>query len=249
MHIRQIALVAADLEPTLEALTDILGIELAFRDPGVETFGLHNGVMPIGTSFLEVVSPQRDDTTAGRFLARRGGDGGYMVILQTVDLAGDRKRLEEHSVRVVWEVALDDIETIHLHPRDVGGAIVSIDEPHPPESWRWAGPDWQQRSRTDRCRGIIGVEIAAQDPAGMSRRWAEILGIPVRERDGGYDLSLDPGTVRFVPDTEARGDGVAAVQLDCADGDSLLEAARARGCETGANWVQIAGTRFDISRP
>jgi len=93
MRIRQIALVARDLDRAIEDLRAVLGLTGGFRDPGVAEFGLRNTVLAVGTTFLEVVSPVRDDTTAGRFLARRGGDGGYMVILQTADLAADRARL------------------------------------------------------------------------------------------------------------------------------------------------------------
>ena len=41
-------------------------VEVAFRDPGVAAFGLQNAVMPIGRTFLEVVSPVQEGTTAGR---------------------------------------------------------------------------------------------------------------------------------------------------------------------------------------
>ena len=99
--------------------------------------------MPIGNQLLEVVSPKEENTSAGRLLDRQGGDGGYMVILQTDDLAGARARAEAGGARVVWELALDDIATVHLHPRDVGGAIVSLDESKNPDDWRWAGPGWR----------------------------------------------------------------------------------------------------------
>ena len=126
MRLRQIALVAAELEPVVEALRETFGLGEPFPDPGIDTFGLCNAVFPIGSTFLEVVSPTRPGTTAGRLLERRGGDGGYMVIVQSDSLAVDRERVGALGVRIVWETKLDDAETIHLHPRDVGGAILSI---------------------------------------------------------------------------------------------------------------------------
>ena len=46
MRLRQIALAATDLTASVDALTDVLGIEVAFNDPGVAAFGLVNAVMP-----------------------------------------------------------------------------------------------------------------------------------------------------------------------------------------------------------
>lgn len=215
MHIRQIALVARDLEPTVATLCEAMGLEICHRDPGVGAFGLHNALMAIGDTFLEVVSPLEENTTAGRLLERRGGDGGYMVILQTDDIAADRARVEAAGVRVVWEATLDDISTIHLHPRDIGAAIVSIDQPIPSADWRWAGPDWRSRRRMDVVTSIVGAELAAQDPLRMAKRWGQVLGLGEPEAiDGGrFKLPLSPGELRFAPVADDRGEGLTTYDV------------------------------------
>ncbi|MEM7019769.1 MAG: hypothetical protein AAF512_20830, partial [Pseudomonadota bacterium] len=78
IRIRQICLVAHDLARIQGQLEAVFGIEVAFRDPGVGKFGLHNILMPIGNQLLETVSPQpgEHETPGGRYLQRRGGDGG-----------------------------------------------------------------------------------------------------------------------------------------------------------------------------
>src|SRR5260221_12854299 len=76
VRLRQAVLVAEQLEPTAEALRTALALEEPFRDPGVGEFGLANTVFALGDCFLEVVSPTRPDTAAGRYLARHGGEGG-----------------------------------------------------------------------------------------------------------------------------------------------------------------------------
>jgi hypothetical protein len=246
MPVRQVALVARELEPVVADLCAVLGIEVGFRDPGVAEFGLRNAVMPVGTTFLEVVSPVRSDATAARFLDRRGGDGGYMVIVQTADLDADRRRLASLGVRIVWQVTLDDIATVHLHPRDVGGAIVSLDQPSPPASWRWGGPDWQSKAHTEVVRGITGVTIEAIDPAGRAARWASVLGLASpNEADGdALALGLDRGEIRFV--RSSRADGIAAVRLDVVDAARALATARSRGLRTEGPRVWIGGVRFDL---
>ena len=76
LRLKQICLVAADLDPVEEQLKEILGLEVAYSDPGLSQFGLKNIMLPIGNGFLEVVTPVEENTTAGRFLERRDGDGG-----------------------------------------------------------------------------------------------------------------------------------------------------------------------------
>src|SRR5262249_60723920 len=93
----------------------------------------------LGDCFLEVVSPARADTAAGRYLDRHGGDGGYMVIFDLEDLDGARERVRESGIRVVWQIDLPDISGTHLHPADMRGAIVSLDRSRPYGSWRWGG--------------------------------------------------------------------------------------------------------------
>ncbi|MEN3272031.1 MAG: hypothetical protein V7636_792, partial [Actinomycetota bacterium] len=168
MRLRQVALVARDLDSVAKELESSLDLEEPFRDPGVAEFGLHNVVYALDDTFLEVVSPTRDDTTAGRFLERMGSDGGYMVIVQVDDLAATRKRAEELGIRTVWKIDLDDIAASHLHPKDLG-AITSVDQPVDPASWRWGGPSWEEHRAGAR---LTGVDVAGAEP----EKWAALLG-------------------------------------------------------------------------
>jgi hypothetical protein len=212
IRLRQIALVAADLDPVVEDLCRRLALSVCFRDPGVAEFGLHNALMAVGDQFLEVVAPTQDGTTAGRLLDKRHGDGGYMAIFEVDDLDDRLAQLQRSSVRVVWGVDLPDIRGRHLHPRDVGGALVSIDEPRPAGSCRWAGP-WRAHAETSVVSGIAGVTIGAADPAAMRARWAA--------------LGLDHA-VRFVP-AGPRGDGIDGVDLVATDRERAGECFTAAG--------------------
>ena len=99
IRLRQIALVARDLNQVTKDLHDVLGLEVGFRDPGVKVFGLQNALFPVGSQFIEVVSPIREGTAGGRYLERRAGDGGYMVITQCDDHAPRKKRVKELGIR------------------------------------------------------------------------------------------------------------------------------------------------------
>lgn len=247
MRLRQIALVARDLEPVVADLCAVLGIEVAFRDPGVRAFGLHNAVMPIGDTFLEVVSPVEPNTTAGRYLDRRGGDGGYMVILQCDDLDADRQRVAALGVRTVWQADLPGIRGTHLHPRDVGGAILSLDAADPPSSWQWAGHDWTRAVHMEVVTEITAVELQADDPLALAQRWSQVLSRPVAQTGGGVvRIVFDQGAIRFVKATDGRGEGVGGIDVSVSDRSRLLATARNRGITGGNDQITICGTRIRL---
>jgi len=246
MRLRQVALAVHDLEPALARLRQVLALGEPFRDPGVGVFGLVNAVLPVGDSFLELVSPARPDTSAGRWLARRGGDAGYMAIFQTADLAAARARVEALGVRVVWEAKLEAAATLHLHPRDLGGAIVSLDAMEPPESWEWAGPGWRERVRDEVASGVTGAVLEARDPEKLAAHWGEVLAVrPTPDADGSFTLGLERGTrVRFVPSPEAEEPALGAVEVAVRDRARFDAAARAAGVREPDGSARIAGTRI-----
>src|SRR5216684_2508390 len=86
-RLRQVALVARDCGQVAGELRRAFRWPPPFHDPGVGRFGLTNAVFAAGDTFVEVVAPAQPDTTAGRYLERRGGDGGYMAIFQVPDVA------------------------------------------------------------------------------------------------------------------------------------------------------------------
>jgi hypothetical protein len=225
VRLRQAVFAAGELEPVADTLRAALGLGEPFRDPGVGAFGLENVVFALGDCFLEVVSPTRPDTAAGRYLARRGGDGGYMVIFDLEDLAGARSRALAMGVRVAWEIDLPDIATTHLHPADMRGAIVSIDRSNPYGSWRWGGPQWTGQIGSGAAGRLAGVTVAVIDPPGVAARWGEVLGVePVSgqpiaaEAHGAAEaaptLALDGGSVRFARAEREREEGLVEVIVE-----------------------------------
>ena len=212
MRLRQAVLVAGELEPVVSALRSALGLGEPFHDPGVAEFGLVNAVFAIGDCFLEVVAPTRPGTAAGRYLERHG-DGGYMAIFDFEDVARARNRAQELGVRVVWGIDLPDISATHLHPADIGGAIVSIDSSRPYGSWRWGGPQWTGQVGTGAPGRLAGITVAVEEPAAVAARWGEVFGVAA---DGGAQplLVLDGGEVRFQAPTGAAARGVVEIAVE-----------------------------------
>jgi hypothetical protein len=199
-RLRQAVIASVDLDAVVEWLHAQLGLGEPFADPAVEVFGLRNAVFALGDTFLEVVSPITEGTSAGRLLARRGEACGYLVMFQVPSVAAARARAAENGVREVFAVDLEDMVEAHLHPSDMHGAIVSVSQPDPESAWRWGGPDWEQRSA---ALSVAGVTVSIRDAVGVAQRWETVL--------GGF------GGARFVSDGGERG--VTEIALDGGDPD------------------------------
>jgi hypothetical protein len=230
---RQICLVARRLAPVVDELQSVLGLEVCHRDPGVGKYGLENALFPVGDKFLEVVAPVRDGTTAGRYLDRRGGDGGYMVITQCDDLAPRRKRCEALGIRIANEIGYPEYRELQLHPRDVGAAMLSfgwqegarspggpwhpagvtLDSTVTPLSYSLGSPLAAPRPAV----ALIGAELQSEDPDRLARRWSEVIERPVRMQDGQRVIALDDATLHFTEAADGRGEGLAGLDLTCAD--------------------------------
>ncbi|HXH21519.1 MAG TPA: VOC family protein [Dehalococcoidia bacterium] len=252
LRMRQICLVASDLQKAEEDLSAVFGLAVCHRDAGVEVFGLRNFLMPVGNNFLEVVAPFREGTAAGRYLERRGGDGGYMVIMQTDDVLSARERVLSMGIRLV----LDDVARgrresagIQLHPRDVPGAIVELrqdqDDASPDGPWRPAGPDWKA-ARTGLVRAMTAAEVQTDDPPALARRWGEVIERAVSVGPRGPEIALDDAVLRFVPARDGRGEGLAGLDFEVADRARIMQAALARGCVADGDTVVVCGVRFRL---
>ncbi|MGC8512259.1 MAG: VOC family protein [Acidimicrobiales bacterium] len=197
MRLRQVAIVVFDLESTVETLGDALGLKVAFRDPSVGAFGLRNAVLPVGSQFVEVLSPTRAGTAAGRQMDRAGGEAGYMVIMHTDEHAAARSRVRDMGVRIAFEADHGGFQIMQLHPSDTAGSFLEVDyQPggdDPEGPWTPAGPDWQSQVDRSKVDAISALTVSSTNPGATCRRWAEILGVP----SNSLSLKVENATVNF----------------------------------------------------
>ena len=253
MRLRQVCLVAEKLEPTIETLASLLDAEICYRDPGIDFFGLENALLPVGTDFLEVVAPIKEDSAASRHLARRG-EGGYMLIMQCEDGLAARAHALAQGAQAVWQTDEKGIRATHFHPRSVPGAILSLDsmeetEPAtgPGRRWDWAGPDWRAHLRDNGIRGLAGAVVEAAENADVAGRWSAVLGRPASD-DASPQIDLEGGKLRFVP--AASGDALfSEFSLEHAEPAAVLERARELGLETSDSVVRVAGVGVELRPP
>jgi hypothetical protein len=252
LRLRQIALVAEHLAPVEQAIEAILGLSVCYRDPAVAEFGLENALFPIGNQFLEVVAPTQPGTAAGRFLQRRRGDGGYMVITQCDDHAPRRRRVEALGVRVAHEFVAEGFTNMQLHPQDTGGSFFEIDQQLGARGneldgpWVPAGNNWQAHVRTERVSAIAAAELQVDNPSAVATRWAEIAELPVEVGGVASLIQLDNARLRFVGCADGRPAGLAGLDLVSHDRDAVLSAATEHGAPVDGNSFVACGMRWNL---
>ena len=197
LHLRQICYIARELDPVIEQLSEVLGISACFVDPAVAKYGLCNTLLSVGNNFLEVVAPTQPGTAGGRYLDRRGGDGGYMVITQAKGRetqAAILERAKSEGVRIANQIEHPGSLGCQLHPGDMGAAFLEVDwDQHDDTDGHWhpaGGTDWQAHVCRDSTIDFAAVELQAEDRRALAQRWSAVIGTPLIERQDTLVLAL-----------------------------------------------------------
>lgn len=253
IQLRQICLVARELDSTIDDLEAIFGIHRCFVDEGVGKWGLVNTLLPVGRNFMEVVVPVEENTAAGRYLDRRNGDGGYMVICQadsTETQRTVRARALDHGIRIAHESDRDTWGICQIHPGDMRAAFFEIDwDEHHDFNGNWppaGGLQWQDKEDTSVTIDYAAVELQDPDPVGLAELWGNVAGLPVSRDGATLHMALNNVDIRFVEATDGRGAGLGGLDLKVADRDRILAAARERGAYVSDERVDVCGIRFHL---
>ncbi|KAJ4992389.1 hypothetical protein SVAN01_02098 [Stagonosporopsis vannaccii] len=260
-RLRQIALVAKDLDRARQLLTHVIGTEVIHEDPAVAQWGLKNFLIPLGGEFIEVVSPFKDGTTAGRLLDKRG-DGGYMIIMQTEDAKKRRQCIEAKGLsKVITSQEHGDTVFVQYHPKGIKGGMMPELDSHAPgpnnptplksrfSPWHACGSDHKtyypgmRRSAHLTLQGCI-LRLQPGDYAheAAAQQWEEIFGVG-RSRDL---LAFTNARMGFVPGREGYAEGLVSITVGVKGQDRLnaiLTRAREIGvCKNGR--VEMCGVHW-----
>jgi hypothetical protein len=249
IRLRQICLVARQLEPLIGDLSEILGLKECYRDGNVGKYGLENALLPIDTTLLEVVAPTQEGTAAGRFLDKTGERGGYMAIFACADPDARARNANAIGVRTANVIDHAPYHGVQMHPRDCRAAFIEFNHttdsddilgPYPP-----AGPEWQKAIRTDVTKAIVEVEMQSPDPADLAQHWGRIIGIPPQAgRDGLPEIALVNARFHFVP---GPAEIMSALALQVTGVDAILERAKAKGYAVAGNAFTAGGIAFRLT--
>jgi hypothetical protein len=248
LRLRQICLVAPQLEPVIGDIAAIMGLNVCYRDGNVAKYGLENALLPVDAILLEVVAPFQPGTAAGRFLDKTGGRGGYMAIFCCND--PDALGAHANSIGVCTANVIDHApyHGVQLHPRDCRAAFIEFNHtdgsddilgPYPP-----AGPDWQKSIRKDVTQALIGVEMQSLEPQALAEHWGKIIGVAVsNDSDGKPELKLPNCSFQFV---KGASDLMSGLTFRVSDPLEVCNSAEARGCKLLGDGFHVCGVDFHL---
>ena len=223
MRLRQLVFVSKERDRLAKEICDVFDLKEAYNAPGLISFGLENVLIPLNDTFFEIVTPVQENTTAERFFEKTGGEGGYMIIVDGEDFEHENERVENSEIRIIWNGDRQEegihARTIHLHPKQMGGAILSLDWMNPKESWKWAGPEWTSHI-SGPITGVDGVQIQSDNPEAMFQDWLEVLGNPKSNKEM-LKIFLDHTWLEFILDSDGRGPVISAFSLKAKDHDII----------------------------
>jgi hypothetical protein len=219
-ELRQVGFATLNHADAVATAVQLLELGPGFDDPVLGQLQLADFTAPIGPdTYLEVLAPTTEEHPVARWLRKVGGASGWVLSTQVPSLAGVRERAAGHGVRIAVETSTLGHDIIQLHPLDVGGVLLELDEFLPRSAWFWddlPAARTAQAGRTAKVDNIVAVDIAADDPVALAALWAAIIGIdPPVSTDDGAAISLSSRTIRFVP--AAGRHGVVAVDVHATD--------------------------------
>jgi len=99
--IEHVALAVADMDGALKFYSDVWGLEASRREQ-VEGDHVEEAMLPLGDSFLQLVSPTSEESTVARFLERRG-EGLHHIAYEVEDIEASLDRLKSEGATLIDE--------------------------------------------------------------------------------------------------------------------------------------------------
>jgi methylmalonyl-CoA/ethylmalonyl-CoA epimerase len=126
-EIDHVAIAVSDLEAAIAYYRDTFGAELAHREV-VESDGVEEALLRIAESYVQLLTPTRDESPVARFLQNRG-EGLHHVAYRVDDCAVALDAVKAHGGRVIDEVPRPgsrDTTVAFVHPKGAFGTLIEL---------------------------------------------------------------------------------------------------------------------------
>ena len=126
-EIDHVAIAVNDLEAGIAYYRDTYGAEVEHREV-VERDGVEEALIRVADSYVQLLTPIRDDSTVAKFLATKG-EGIHHVGYRTDDVAAVLERVKEQGYRVIDEAPRPGSRgttVAFIHPKTAFGTRIEL---------------------------------------------------------------------------------------------------------------------------
>ena len=213
-RVRHYVIAAKDMDAVCGQLYKLLDVEPVDKPPGNEptlAFGFRTRMIRVGTTLIEVVSPIREKHQLQDFFVERGGDGGFMVVMQTYDDDALLARAAAAGHKLAFEIP--NFMGQHLMQFDYKtfGTRFEFYKYTPEDNW-WGNPLNGEYNDPKVAEDILGAEVAVENPASIAETAASTF---LGKRDGASVTFIDRRIDFVEPVGKARG--LTAIYLKARD--------------------------------
>jgi methylmalonyl-CoA/ethylmalonyl-CoA epimerase len=126
-EIDHVAIAVTDLEAAIAYYRDTFGAEVAHREV-VESDGVEEALLRVADSYVQLLTPTRDDSPVARYLRNRG-EGLHHVGYRVDDCAVALDAVKAHGGRVIDEVPRPGSRgttVAFVHPKGAFGTLIEL---------------------------------------------------------------------------------------------------------------------------
>ena len=190
--IRHYVMATSGIERVSAQLQEFLQIPEGIRHDMSAALGFRNEMMKVGKTMLELVQPVKPDHRLHRWLGERGGDGGYMIVLQTFDAEAFRARCAAEKVRLTRDMQFRGQDMIQLDPKRFGTHFETY-QYSLPNGW-WGDPDGRPYGQSKTATEIVAATVAVEEHPSIAAQIGRIFQSPAT----ADTVQLVDKTVHFV---------------------------------------------------
>jgi len=126
-EIDHVAIAVHDLDAAVEWYREVFGATVAHREQ-VESDGVEEALLRVADSYVQLLTPTRDDSPVARYLDTKG-EGLHHVGYRVADCAAALQSVKDHGGRVIDEAPRPGSRgttVAFVHPKSSFGTLIEL---------------------------------------------------------------------------------------------------------------------------
>ena len=126
-EIDHVAIAVNDLEAAIKYYADVFGAEVDHREV-VESDGVEEALLKVAESYVQLLTPTRDDSPVAKYLANKG-EGLHHIGYRVKDCAAALQSIKDAGGRVIDEAPRPGSRgttVAFVHPKAIFGTLIEL---------------------------------------------------------------------------------------------------------------------------